>query len=231
MWLCQFPLAIGIFIFFFFFAFFTFGFSLFRFVYFLIAREMEGEEFGFFFFGDIYFRVEPRVLRKSREGDLCVTFRIISDRFGNISVNGERCCGLLVYGIAEEVRRVRFCRGFRMQMMFDRPSSLRLITFSNGGNVFFGDLVALGVCFLLFWIDTYTFPSSLWVNDHSSFFLIIPTNFSSSRRIFRSKFEISFNNRFFQSFSTIYFIFEGRNSTREEIRRKKLDKYEHDRSF
>lgn len=142
---------------FFFFAFFTFGFSLFRFVYFLIAREMEGEEFGFFFFGDIYFRVEPRVLRKSREGDLCVTFRIISDRFGNISVNGERCCGLLVYGIAEEVRRVRFCRGFRMQMMFDRPSSLRLITFSNGGNVFFGDLVALGVCFLLFWIDTYTF--------------------------------------------------------------------------
>lgn len=110
-----------------------------------------------FFFGDIYFRVEPRVLRKSREGDLCVTFRIISDRFGNISVNGERCCGLLVYGIAEEVRGVRFCRGFRMQMMFDRPSSLRLITFSNGGNVFFGDLVALGVCFLLFWIDTYTF--------------------------------------------------------------------------
>lgn len=214
----------NIYLFFFFFAFFTFGFSLFRFVYFLIAREMEGEEFGFFFFGDIYFRVEPRVLRKSREGDLCVTFRIISDRFGNISVNGERCCGLLVYGIAEEVRRVRFCRGFRMQMMFDRPSSLRLITFSNGGNVFFGDLVALGVCFLLFWIDTYTFPSSLWVNDHSSFFLIILTNFSSSRRIFRSKFEISFNNRSFESFSTIYFIFEGRNSTREEIRRKKLDK-------
>lgn len=87
-------------------------------------------------------------------------------------------------------------------------------------------------CLFPSFLDRYVHvPSSLWVNDHSSFFLIIPTNFSSSRRIFRSKFEISFNNRFFQSFSTIYFIFEGRNSTREEIRRKKLDKYEHDRSF
>lgn len=84
-------------------------------------------------------------------------------------------------------------------------------------------------CLFPSFLDRYVHvPSSLWMNDHSSFFLIILTSW---RRIFRSKFEISFNNRFFQSFSTIYFIFEGRNSTREEIKRKKLDKYEHDRSF
>jgi len=38
---------------------------------------------------------------------LCVTFRIISDRFGNISVGrgqGGGAAVLLVYGIAEEVR-------------------------------------------------------------------------------------------------------------------------------
>lgn len=220
-------------LFFFFFVFFTFGFSLFRFVYFLIAREMEGEEFGFFF-SEIFILEWSREYweNRGREGgrfvcDFSNNFRSIRKYFGERGTvlrsvglwhrGGSSARTVLSrFSYADDVWPAEFASVNnifeRRKCFFRRPGGAR--------------------CLFPSFLDRYVHvPSSLWMNDHSSFFLIILTNFSSSRRIFRSKFEISFNNRFFQSFSTIYFIFEGRNSTREEIRRKKLDKYEHDRSF
>lgn len=91
------------------------------------------------FFSDIYFREDSleSIEKIEREGFICVcvTFRIISYRFGQIESRYVICWRSVGSSlIAEE--EVRFCRGFRMQMMFDRPSSLVNNSFSNGGNFF-----------------------------------------------------------------------------------------------